>query len=317
MSWDKKLLATAQTAAELPGLIDRLFEQQLRNWQTLAEGEASLAGIKSKTLSTDNARIVVQANPGRRKSTHAKVDRLSVAKRPCFLCPANMPAEERGIGFEEFVILPNPYPVLKRHCTIPARQHSPQRLDNRIAAMLRLARAVGHEMLVFYNGPRCGASAPDHFHFQACRRDAIGLLEQLDLDALQDQKFPLTSFGRRMIIFNNREIKKAQDNIADALAALASTGADDLEPLINVLALFWNERYLTVLFPRAKHRPKCFFAEDDSQIAISPAALEMAGILVVAEPDHFDRLDQATARSIYEEVTIDRDRFSKLTEVVT
>ena len=317
MSWDKKILASAKSAAELPGLLDRLFLQQRQSWQALAEGEASLAKINSKILSKDNARILVQANPGRRKSTHAKVDHLSVSQRACFLCPANMPAEERGISFEDFVILPNPYPVLERHCTIPARRHSPQRLDNHIAAMLRLARAVGHEMLVFYNGPRCGASAPDHFHFQACRREAVLLLEQLELDNGQDQKFALTSFDRRMIVFNNRDIEKAKDNLAGALRALSDAGADDQEPLVNVLALYWQERYLTILFPRAKHRPKCFFAEDSTQIAVSPAALEMAGILVVAEPDHFDRLDQAIARSIYEEVTLERDLFNKLAEAVT
>jgi hypothetical protein len=89
------------------------------------------------------------------------------------------------------------------------------------------------------------------------------------------------------------------------------------EPLINVIARFHDGRFLTLLFPRAKHRPKCYFAHGPSRISISPAALEMAGLLVVADAEHFERVDEETALSIYEEVSLGEETFAKLVETLS
>ena len=168
MNWDAMLLREDDARAPLDRRIAALFAQQRATWPLLAEGEASLGSLETRKLECDGARVVVQANPGRRRSTHAKVDVQSVAQRACFLCPQNMPAEERGIVWGDYVIAPNPYPILPLHVTIPYHEHAPQRLEGLVGDLLELAAAAGPEFVVFYNGPRCGASAPDHFHFQAC-----------------------------------------------------------------------------------------------------------------------------------------------------
>ncbi len=317
MSWNRTILDTARPGDDLPRKIEALLSQQRASWKALRDGEAALSGMRSKVFYPDRPRVVVQANPGRRGSTHARVDPQSIARRACFLCPENMPAAERGIGFEEFVVLPNPHPILRRHCTIPAREHHPQLLAGRIKGMIALARAVGPDMLVFYNGARCGASAPDHFHFQACCAAGVPLLTHLPLSGHGDDSFPYTSFGRRMLVFNDRDEGQAGVHISEALEALSALKEEDAEPMLNVLALFRDGRHLIVLFPRAAHRPDCYFADGDARIAISPAALEMAGILVVAETEHFERVDAETARSIYEEVSLDAGRFTRLVEAVT
>jgi hypothetical protein len=269
--------------------------------------------MQTRIIPEGHAQIVVQANPGRRKSTHAKVDPESISQRPCFLCPENIPPEEKGIAFGDLVILPNPYPVLRRHFTVPSREHVPQRLEGRVADMLGLARALGPDMLVFYNGPGCGASAPDHFHFQACSNSGIPLLTHLPGGG-EDGRLALTSFGRRLLVCSDQGAGNTVDFVSRVLERLPP---EDPEPLINVLAVYRQGRYLTVLWPRSKHRPDCYFKEGEARIAVSPAALEMAGILVVADPEHFDRVDQQTAVSIYREVSLDAGEFDDLAKAVT
>jgi ATP adenylyltransferase/5',5'''-P-1,P-4-tetraphosphate phosphorylase II len=240
-----------------------------------------------------------------------------VSQRACFLCAENIPAEERGIRFGDLVILPNPHPILPRHLTIPVREHHPQRLVGRVENLLDLAKAVGPDMLVLYNGARCGASAPDHFHFQACSALGVPLLEETTEIVQKDALLHLSGFGRRILICCDRRADKTRYYIDRILEVLSSFQGDDHEPLINIIVVYRNERYCVFVFPRAKHRPECYFAEGNSRISVSPAALELAGVIVVAEEEHFDRVDEETAFSIYQEVSLEEDRFAKLVETVT
>ncbi len=316
-SWEHILIDRAHPGKELLPQTGALLQHQRVVWQAFREGEESLSRVKSKVFSQDNIHIVVQANPGRRISTTAKVDPLSISRRPCFLCVENLPVEERGIGFDEFIILPNPYPILRHHLTIPIREHRPQRLERRIGSMLKLARAFGPDILVYYNGARCGASAPDHFHFQACGSVAVPLLADLSFMGQKDETFPHTSFGRRMLVCQDQNAEKVREFIHHTLEVLSTDTSKENEPLINIISLFRKGRYLTILFPRAKHRPACYFADGDSRISVSPAALEMAGILVVSDTSHFERVHEGTALSIYEEVSLDEARFTRLVEELT
>ena len=314
MIWEPIIYSTAEEGEDLSGRLDALLEYQRENWQLFRQGEEALSGMQTRIIPEGHAQIVVQANPGRRKSTHATVDPESISKRPCVLCAENIPPDERGVAFGDLVILPNPYPVLRRHFTVPSREHSPQRLSGRIPGMLELARALGPDMLVFYNGPHCGASAPDHFHFQACSNSGIPLFSHIPVGGQKDERLALTSFGRRLLVCSDRDAGKTAEYVQQVLDCLP---AEDPEPLINVLAVFRDGGFLTVLWPRSKHRPACYFKEGEARIAVSPAAMEMAGILVVAEPDHFDRVDRNTAVSIYEEVSLDAAQFDQLAKAVT
>jgi hypothetical protein len=168
-------------------------------------------------------------------------------------------------------------------------------------------------MLVLYNGARCGASAPDHFHFQAASSVGVPLLEEV---GEKDGVEPHWSFGRRMLIIQDRDASKARRNTQRTLEALSVLSDDTEEPLVNLIVVHRRDRYKTFIFPRAKHRPACYFAHGDERITVSPAALEMAGILVVADADHFDRIDETTARSIFEEVSLEEERFQTLLEKV-
>jgi hypothetical protein len=292
--------------------IDDLFAQQRATWPTLREGEAALAHLQRKTLTAGNESVVVRVNPARRRSTLANTDAKAIAARACFLCPENMPPEERGIEFEELVILPNPFPILPLHCTIAGRLHRPQQLRGRIATFVQLAQEIGPDMAALYNGPRCGASAPDHFHLQAARADDIPILAQLSTNSDSRSVVPHSTFGRNMLVVRGTNATDVTTDIERSIDALQQIEAATDEPMFNLLAHFAAGRYTVVLFPRAAHRPACYFATGPDQLLISPAVLEMGGILVATDPEHFSRIDARAAQTIYEEVSISAARFAIL-----
>jgi hypothetical protein len=316
MSWEQLLQGDPGPNEPLRQRIDALFAQQRATWSTLRDGEAMLAKLQRKTLASDGDTVAVQVNPARRRSTLAKTDATAVAARACFLCPENMPAEERGVAFGDLVALPNPYPILPLHCTIASREHRPQSIDGRIDTFLCLAKAIGPDMAALYNGPRCGASAPDHFHFQAASAQQIEFLDKLTLAATNGSVVPVKSFGRNLLVFAGAQLAEIHADIERSLEALRRIeGASD-EPMFNLLATFRDGRFVAVLFPRAAHRPTCYFKTGPDQLSISPAILEMCGILVTTEPDHFSQIDAPTTRAIYEEVSIGSDHFEQLVSAI-
>src|SRR6476620_468632 len=159
MSWER-ILQIDKPDTPLRKRIDELFAQQRATWPMLRDGEVALDQLEKKTLVDAGNSIIVQVNPARRRSTLANTDVKAIAARACFLCPENMPPEERGVSFEDLVLLPNPFPILPLHCTIANREHQPQQIRGRVATFLHLAHDLGPDMVALYNGPRCGASAP-------------------------------------------------------------------------------------------------------------------------------------------------------------
>ncbi len=232
MSWDH-ILQNDRPEQALRQRIDSLFVQQREGWPMLRDGEASLGQLQRKTLMSGDDSVVVQANPARRRSTLAKTDAQSVAARQCFLCPENMPAEERGVTFEDLVIMPNPFPVLPMHCTIAAREHRPQLISGRIDCLLRLAAEIGPDLAAFYNGPKCGASAPDHFHFQAARASEIPILAQFPPSPAKKTLFPHSTFGRHMLIARNSDLGTVQLAVEKTIDALRRQSQVPDEPMLN------------------------------------------------------------------------------------
>jgi hypothetical protein len=311
MPWSSILLDDEQPDTPLRERVARLFAQQRATWPTLQTGEATLEQLQRKKLTCDGLSILVQVNPGRKRSTLAQTDVQSVAARPCFLCPVNMPVEERGVAFEDLVILPNPYPILPLHCTIASQTHQPQQLAGRVECFLRLAQELSPDLAALYNGPRCGASAPDHLHFQAALAAQIPLLSQLP-EASGQIITPFRSFGRNLFLVTAADIAAVAAEVERVLGTWQSLAGSTEEPLVNLLAHYRDKTWVVLVFPRAKHRPACYFAEGKDQLLVSPAILEMCGILVTTEMAHFERLDAVTAHTIYEQVSIDSESYRNL-----
>jgi ATP adenylyltransferase/5',5'''-P-1,P-4-tetraphosphate phosphorylase II len=277
--------------------LDDLLQRQARAWPQFAKGLEGLARAITRRERIDWFEVFVRHIPHRAASTTAPVDRESVARRPCFLCPANLPAEEEGLPFDEdFTIYCNPFPIVERHLTITHREHRPQRIENRLGTMLDLAAALpGY--FVIYNGPECGASAPDHLHFQAGARTVFPI--ERETAAIAGLTVP--NYGRSLLRFRGPDRSAMIDAMDRAIELLAAATAKKPEPMLNLAVFHERGEWTACLFPRAKHRPEVFHT---GELTVSPASIDLCGIFVVPLARDFERITGAAIAAIFREVTL-------------
>jgi len=265
----------------------QLFDEQLANWKLARENYLALEQVETKTLFVDGYEYKVQFNPARIVSSAAKVDAQSIRERKCFLCAENRPPEQKGILFNElYTILVNPYPIFPRHLTIPAIDHTPQRITARFGDMLDLAQQLD-DYVVFYNGPKCGASAPDHFHFQAGSKGFLPIGKNRELQNIIN------------IESNNKD--ELLDRFQQIYYSLPLMPVDD-EPMMNILAWYESAQWIVCIFPRKKHRPACYSAEGDANLLISPAAVDLGGVFITPLEKDFLKITAKDISQILNEV---------------
>jgi hypothetical protein len=298
----------------------QLLEQQKREWKLLGDNYAALDSIQTRTIDLGEFSMRLQFNPARLANASAPVDAQSVARRQCFLCPGQRPPEQREIPFgDDLLILCNPFPIFPEHFTIPHRRHIPQRIGEHFGAVVDLARALGERYTVFYNGPRCGASAPDHLHFQAGDKRFMPIeseYEQLKGPPLGGTKnlaiFAARSTIRPFIAMESCDrdaLITAFDAFHQSLWEIAP--ADD-EPMMNVLAGYERGAWRVVLLPRAKHRPSFFYAEGDERILLSPGAVDLGGVAILPVQRDFERLTAGHLVQMFEQVMVSPEMFEQL-----
>lgn len=298
-------------------VINKLIVRQLRDWDLAGANYAALAGAVTRTLSMGDSTITLQFNPERRRSSAAAIDKKSLARRKCFLCSENQPAKQKAILWgDHYKIQVNPYPIFKRHLTIVNLQHVPQRLVGRVGDMLRLAKALP-EFVIFYNGPQCGASAPDHMHFQAGAKGEMPLCDEIlhattHLLADSDEGFIgyVDSLGRSLFTIETSTIRAAE-RYALRLMDLLPVPEGGGEPMVNLLC-WWNTTnrlWHTVIFPRRKHRPDCY-GEGEGRLLLSPGAVDMGGLWAVPEQSDFEALTPETIQALYNELCMSRQQLA-------
>ncbi len=339
MSWQARLLSVSDLQPYLTdgetlnfsAQVTALIEHQKAHWQSLKEGYEALVQIETKWLELDGSSVVVQHNAKRIRSTAAAVDKASIQGRRCFLCAENLPHEEKGIAYDEdYIILCNPFPVLDKHLVIAHRSHVEQKIADRVEAMIALARDLGEEYFVLYNGAECGASAPDHFHLQALSRELLPIKEALDKSdppVAEDcnicadmargnfELFTLTDFGRSIVVFrgaNRVELAFWIYRIIEELGRATSKG----EALLNLICYADRGVWTAMLFPRARHRPASFYAEGAEQIVISPGAVDMAGVIVVPRHEDYEKITAELIEQIFSEVSADAAFVDEIVERV-
>ena len=160
----KNEIQTKEISAEI---IESLYADQLRSWPEFALAVDRLKEIECRDVHVDERTIRLQWNPQREVNVVAPADPESVAKRPCFLCRENRPAAQVDLPFDNnWLVVCNPFPLSDHHFVVLDTSHVPQvSLGKTFGAMLRFTDQTGYTTM--YNGPSCGASAPDHLHFQA------------------------------------------------------------------------------------------------------------------------------------------------------
>ncbi len=300
-----------------------LLNEQKKSWSQLADGYASLASVRTRELLCDGFQAWLQFNPGRIVSTGAKVDAQSIRERRCFLCVENLPPEQKGILFnDEFLVLCNPAPIFTDHFTVSHVRHLPQSFETYAGKMLEMARAFRSRFTLFYNGPKCGASAPDHMHFQVCPRGTIPVERAVQEDARRRHRknvrgvdvFTLARFGRQAVVLESAQSSVLEQILLALVAELRSVVGTTDEPMLNILCGFNEGDWRVVVFPRSKHRPDAYFKEGDEQVLISPAAVDIGGLIVTPLEKDFNNVSASLVESVFNEVTLSKEMVDRAIE---
>ncbi|HOF21751.1 MAG TPA: DUF4922 domain-containing protein [Bacteroidales bacterium] len=344
--------------------VSEFFLAQLGEWELAARNFRQLEKVKIRHLDFGGFEVLVQFNPERYRSTAAKTDSGSIEARPCFLCERNRPPQQRGLPFDDqFTVLLNPYPIIRRHLTIVSNSHVEQRIMNNFGKMLSIAAALP-DYVVFYNGPQCGASAPDHLHFQAVSRGFMPLEKDFE-----SQRFThvvstgpgyeilyWTGYLRGIVTLKGRE-KEILENLFESVyeklslltvnragsgqgselslrdqpehttefrspgddSRLPGTGnpADqsrnaEMEPMMNILVYRNTENLIVHIIPRKKHRPGQFFAAGSDKITISPASVDLGGLVITPREEDFDKLTENDISDIFRQVCVGEDELYRM-----
>lgn len=311
-----ELSARMEMMASLPHLSigekDTFFNRQLEQWPEASNRFEALSDVKTRKL---DCGITLQHNPARMVSTAANVEKASIEQRPCFLCAANRPSAQIKVDtLFDIDVLVNPFPILPGHLTLPLKRHTPQLISSLYWDMLTLARDWQGTAL-FYNGAKCGASAPDHAHLQAVAAADIPLFGEEWECAFEDME-PLTVDGGAILYLSTSYIVplfvveasdiSASMHLFERLKAALPVCGDEPEPRMNVVTIYRNsEGWITVVIPRALHRPACYYAQSESQHLISPGLLDMVGVMIAPCPQDFEGMTSDEARDILCEVALD------------
>ncbi len=304
-----------------------LLQQQLDTWPLLRKGYADLDLVESKDFEIDGFTYRVQFNPGRLTSSAAKVDDKSIRERKCFLCHENLPDLQRGLPYnDEFLILCNPFPIFFEHFTIPHIKHIRQEIASSFQTLLTLSHDLEDRYTVFYNGPKCGASAPDHLHFQMGNKDFMPIDEEYDemvtkhgekiADADGLLVFAVGDQLRKFISFEADNLLLVENAFGALYGAMQQLSGSDDEPMMNVLSSFQDGEWRVIVFPRAKHRPSFFFEEEEKKMVISPAAVDFGGVLITPLERDFLRITADHVIEMFTEVSVKAEYFNRLTEII-
>ncbi len=271
--------------------IENLFVEQRHSWPQLEAAIKQLDEIKTKEFSWgDNNNVVIQFNPSRAVSASAKVDAKSIEARPCFLCEENRPKVQRGIEFlDKYIILANPFPILHNHLTIALHSHVPQLIGKKVGDLLSLAEELP-DYVVFYNGPKSGASAPDHFHMQA----------GLKTEALMQGDNEL----RTCLIIEGDTVGEVVTSFEDVYYYLSKRQPDELEPMMNIIAFMDQDKFKLHVFPRKAHRPSQYHSTGKRQLMVSPGAIDMAGLIITVREEDFNKINKEDIEDIYSQVSM-------------
>ena len=323
--------------------VDRFFDEELAHWELAQRNYDALeANVQQRPLQAADVQLTVQWNPARIVSTGAKIDKKSIEARPCFLCDENRPAEQHALMIRHhYQVLVNPYPILPRHFTIPTRRHKPQNIWEHFGTLRHLAWTLPNH-IVFYNGPLCGASCPDHMHLQAGSRGLVPLERDWKLYETQLEKlYPLTEDETQQMedagnasqrcglfllrgyvcpVFVIRSLPEETDSLlCQRLYNAMPIPEGETEPRMNLIS--WREagdesrsdEIVTLIFPRKKHRPACY----GDSLLVSPGALDMGGLIITPREEDYNKLTPEWAAEILQEVTMTEEELKPVIDKVT
>lgn len=322
------LKSYGDNGTSLADLSHALLKQQHGTWPMLQTGASTLGSVVVREIDFGKFSMKVQFNPGRIVSSAAKVDKKSIAERKCFLCTDNLPTEQKGVEIGDYAVLCNPFPIFPEHFTIPHKQHIDQRIPGSFADMLRISRDMGSRYSLFYNGPKCGASAPDHLHFQAGDFGFMSietawteLVEHHGEWLVEGEDTRVAAVDdtlRRFIVIDSSDYKETQHTFARLFEAFSAYNEHpEEEPMVNVITSYRNERWTVIVFLRRKHRPEQFFLEGDDQVLFSPASVDFGGVCITPVEKDFKRMSKELLTDMFTQLSTTREIFEAVSKALS
>ena len=312
---DKYTYKEENTLAEQ---VDGMIKQQRESWPVACQNYEGLKKVEEKTFQFNDFSIIVQFNPERIRSSAAKTDDRSIRERACFLCPGNRAEKQWGVDYHgKYTILINPFPIFPEHLTIPLNRHLPQEIEPFFPDMLGLSKQLP-AFTIFYNGPKCGASAPDHFHFQAGTKGMmpvdreIGVISEYGEELFDNGKISVKGAGvnyLRQLIIMTSSFEEELERQFRKIAGILKERGEEGEPMMNILATWENGQWRVIIFPRDRQRPDQFFASGKKQLVMSPASVELGGLAILPRREDFDKINRHDLVSIYRQVSINEKDF--------
>ena len=320
---------------KISGLVEELFSSQRNEWDMLTQNYDGLSTILQKEIIFDGFGLQLQCNPERIRSSVAKTDAVSILERPCFLCPANLPEKQKAIEYlHDYNILVNPFPIFRKHFTIADKQHKPQLIEGRIRDMLQLAIDL-QDYIILYNGPASGASAPDHFHFQAGIKGVLPIEKDFHnfpgkkilKEEAQGVIYSMEQYLRKTIVYQSNSTEWLVNSFTTLFQYLEElipptqnngplkkitpiTQCD--EPMFNILTFYEDKQWNLVVFPRAAHRPSLYYEKGERHILFSPGVVDFAGLLIFPRKEDYDKINRNIIESIFKELTISDPLWAEL-----
>ena len=323
---DRKVYATfcEGEGFDLAGLCLELLTEQKKTWQDLREGYEAFKEVRERDLPCTGFSVRLQHNLGRIKSS-AAITGANTDERNCFLCLDHLPQDQKGILYRgDYLILCNPRPIFSHHFTVTHLDHRRQAIAGHTDTLLQLASDFGPAWTVLYNGPRCGASAPDHMHLQITPSGQMPIEKEIKEERRRSLAmrmkgvflYRLQDLGREAILLEGGDpvaVGVAFKRLAEGLKNVLLI---DEEPMINVMGCWEEGRWHLVVFPRRRHRPDVFFREGDARMVVSPGVIDMGGVLVTPREKDFKRLDAAWVKTIFGEVSMDGETIERTFRVL-
>lgn len=301
--------------------IEDFYTSQREEWKLLDTNVKNLEKIRTRQFIFDSFSLYAQNNPERIISTSAQVDEKSIKLRKCFLCQENLFREQKKISVGNYNILANPYPILMNHFTVAHSNHIPQRISNKIKDMFAITEIMGNDYLIFYNGPECGASCPDHMHFQAVKKSDVPL--PWDITQTAYKKYILKTISgiteikfwddslRKYITLESEDLDDIEEKFVRTIQSLEEVNGSEAETKINILAYRDIPKLYIIIIPREKHRPDIFYHKDNN-LLLSPASIDIGGILVLPREEDYIRIDREIIKDVFSEIMLQQEKFQLL-----
>ena len=280
----------------------QLLNRQIACWPLATQNYQALALVETRELIINDHPFTIQFNPARITSSSANIEPQTIQERTCFLCRSHLPPEQEVLPYtaqsgNKYMILCNPFPIFPHHLTIADATHHNQRILGRINDMISLAEQLS-DFILLYNGPHSGASAPDHFHFQAGNKGFLPIQNFVER-GISIEHYPIPFF-----LFSSHEPSSVAASFNTCFNTLQDLSPLDPEPKLNLLCWKTANTFYLVLFPRKQHRPAEYFAEGDAHILLSPGVIDLSGVIITPLEKDFRKITTTDVINVFNQICL-------------